>query len=132
MYQEKAKEQASQDPAGVGSSRARNKMTTHFYKPTLEQFGEDDERKYYLIACDVFCLTGELEVLTPDQIADLPVIISWKGPTMTFSSDERECYKLLTDIIYDMNLMQDPQFVSFPVGKSLNIVKTPTQPKSWV
>ena len=117
MYQEKAKEQASQDPS---SNRVRNKKTMHFFKPTVEKLGQDDECKYYLIASEVFCLSGELRMLTPGEIADLPMIISWKGPPLSFSIDEKECFKLITDIIYDMNQMQDPEFVSFPVGKILN------------
>merc|ERR1719250_59439 len=30
--------------------------------------------------------------------------------------DEKECFRLLSEIIFDMNEMQDPRFVSFPVA----------------
>ena len=117
MFLSKVREQESQGIAGTEGSRNRGKRTMHFYKPTVEKFEEGEDAKYYLVAGEVFSLTGELRQLTDEEIADLPVIISWKGPNLNFEMDEKECFRLLSEIIFDMNEMQDPRFVSFPVGE---------------
>lgn len=88
----------------------------HFYKPAIEQIGVSDS--YYFIADDVFLLTGELRKLGPEELEDLPVTISWKGPRFNFSTDAKECLELLINILYTYNLLQpDKDFVSFPVGE---------------
>ena len=117
MFLSKVREQEGQGVDGTGGSRNKGKRTIHFYKPTVEKFDDGEDAKYYLVAGELFSLTGELKQLTDEEIADLPVIISWKGPNVKFEMDEKECFRLLTEIIFDMNKMQDPRFVSFPVGE---------------
>ena len=87
-------------------------MAMSFDKPTVELI----EEKYYLIANDVFSLSGIPKKLTSEVKADLPIQIKWKGPSLDFKVDVRECFKLLVDIIYDMNEMQDRRFASAPLG----------------
>ena len=55
--------------------------------------------------------------MTPSELRALPVILSWEGPVLTFQTDQESCITHLVDIIHDMNLMQDPEYVSLPVGK---------------
>merc|ERR1719334_1600355 len=109
LFKDRVRELADQVADGVigSTSLLRGKKTLHFYKPTVERFGNGDDSKYYLIACEIFCLTGELKKLTSEEMDNLPVIISWKGPRLNFSTDEKECFKLITDIIFDFNQMQD-------------------------
>ena len=56
-------------------------------------------------------------MLTPEEKQELPVIICWKGEACHFQTDEKETTRLLCQIISDMNLMQNPKFVSFPLGE---------------
>ena len=111
--------QASQGSLGsAGASNFRSKKTIHYTRPTVENFGEEDNPVYYLVACEVFLLTGDLLKLTPEEIEELPVIISWKGPTLSFNTDKEECFKLLTEIVSNFNMMQptDSEFKSFILG----------------
>ena len=102
---------ASQDP---GAPRHKPKKAVQYFKPTVEEF----LGKFFLISSEVWSLGGEgPRQLTPDEIQELPVIISWKGPECFFRSDIKECISLLCQIIGDMNLMQNHKFVSFPLGK---------------
>ena len=57
--------------------------------------------------------------LSPDEIADLPVEIVYVGEEnlITFLDDEEKAFTNLVSIIEKMNSMQDPKFVSFPLGK---------------
>ena len=91
------------------------KKTMEYYKPTVEEFGAT----IYLIASDVFVLGGKARKLTPEEVKELPFIISWKGTNYSFSSNELECITLLCAILRDVNKMQPMRFVSFPLGKSL-------------
>jgi hypothetical protein len=102
----------------LGSGSFRSKKTTHYTKPTVENFGDEDNPVYYLVACDVFLLTGDLVKLTPEEVEDLPVIISWRGPQLSFQTDKKECFKLLTEMIFNFNMMQpaNSEFKSFFLG----------------
>ena len=85
-----------------------------YYKPVVEKFSE----RYYLISSDVWLLGGGVPMmLTPEEKQELPVIICWKGEACHFQTDEKETTRLLCQIISDMNLMQNPKFVSFPLGE---------------
>ena len=54
-----------------------------------------------------------------DEIGKLPVEVIYIGPKApTYKTDEKDAIKLLLEIIKNMNLMQDPEFYSFPLGKS--------------
>ena len=56
--------------------------------------------------------------LSKEEISELPVDLIYLGSdTTVFINDEEEAFTKLVGIIYKMNLMQDPQFVSFPLGK---------------
>jgi hypothetical protein len=107
------KVEASQGSQGAGGSQAfRSKKTMHFTKPSVEQL----QGNYFLIAYDVFIISGKPRKLTPEEILELPVIISWKGPSFSFDTDEKMCFELLSKIIFDMNQMQDRRYTSFPMG----------------
>ena len=93
----------------VGNS----KKTKQFSKPTVEEI----EGNFYLIADDVFLLGEPSSKLDSDQLKDLPFNISWSGPKLNFKIDPRECYRLLLEVISDMNKMQkDKKYLGFPVG----------------
>ena len=70
-----------------------------------------------MIAVDVFLISGDARKLDRQEVDELPVVISWKGPKYCFETDKKECFELLVKIISDMNSMQNPKFVSFPLGK---------------
>jgi hypothetical protein len=113
VFKDKMKMEASQGLGpSQGSQQFRGKKSIKFYKPSVAEFNN----AYYLIASDVFLLGGKPRKLTPEDIQELPVIISWKGPDYHYKTDEKECFQLLCKIIFDMNLMQNPKFVSFPLG----------------
>ena len=107
---------ASQAP---GTQRVRAKKAIQYLKPTVEEFGE----RYFLISSDVWLLGGGVpRMLTHEEVQELPVIISWKGEPCHFHTDEKETMSLLCQIISDMNKMQNPKFVSFPLGKKTSIL----------
>ena len=106
----KNKEQASQ-----GLTGSRGKRSMHFTKPTVEKLGDE----FFLVACDVFNLSAApIRKLSIEEIDELPVIISWKGPKISYETDPKKCFELLVEILADMNLMQDPAYRSFPLGES--------------
>ena len=109
---ERVKElRASQVP---GSQRARPKKIMQYHKPTVEDF----DGSFFLISSEIWSLGEVPRKLTPEEIQELPVSISWKGPDCHFQSDQKECCRLLCQIISDMNMMQNEKFVSFPLGNS--------------
>jgi hypothetical protein len=87
-----------------------------FYKPTVEEI----EGSFYLIASSIYLLGGHPRKLTQDDIQQLSVIISWRGPVCEFITEEKECIRLLFQILEDMNNMQDPTYVDFPLGRFAN------------
>ena len=118
MFKEKQKLERSQgNGSSQGSQRFLGKKSVQYYKATVEEFNG----RYYLIGSEVFLLGGEGRKLTDDEVLNLPVIISWKGPDHEFVWDEKECLELLCQILKDMNEMQNPKYKSFPLGKFTNI-----------
>ena len=103
---------ASQGMGSQGTQSQLGKKTLHLSKITVEKLLES----YYLIAYEVFIIDDKPRKLTSEEIQDLPVNISWSGPQYDFDTDEKTCFKLLTEIIFDMNIMQNPKFSSFPLG----------------
>ena len=92
--------------------------------PEVEKIGD----AYYWIAGsgEVHLLNHERNAenkfyarkLSPDEIADLPVEIVYVGnENFIFLDDEERAFTILVSIIEKMNSMQDPKFVSFPLGK---------------
>ena len=78
---------------------------------------EEFDGQYLLISSDVWLLGGgEPRILSPEEIKELPVIICWKGEPCHFQADKEKAIGLLCQIVTDMNLMQNPKFVSFPLG----------------
>ena len=56
--------------------------------------------------------------LGPEEILCLPVDIVYVGEdTPRYLDDEEEAFAKLVKIIENMNLMQDKEFVSFPLGR---------------
>ena len=72
--------------------------------------------KMYLIATDVFLLGLPVLKLSPEEVLALPVKVSWSGPQLRFETDSESCFRILAEIFYDFNLMQNKNFVSFPIG----------------
>ena len=115
-YNEKQKEMRASQAPGTQRQRVTAKKTAHYYKPTVEEF--DD--RFYLISSDVWLLGGgEPRKLSQDEVEALPIIFSWRGPGCHFRTDMKECTRLLCEIIRDMNIMQNPKFISFPLGKNI-------------
>ena len=92
----------------------------------MDKIGDD----IYLIANRVYRLnrvsmdpsdnhTPYATELTPEEVHNLPVNISYIGPELEFECDEAAFARLYTDIIRDSNVMQSPDFVSAPVGEFL-------------
>ena len=92
--------------------------------PSVEKIGD----AYYWIAgsAEVHLLNHErneenkfyARKLSPDEIAQLPVEIVYVGQeNLIFLDDEEKAFTILVSIIEKMNSMQDPKFVSFPLGK---------------
>ena len=120
------KEQASQGfpqsgAAGAGTSSGVGKKSMHFTEPAVEKF----EENYYMIAYDVFNLgkpgsplESPLRKMTADEIEQLPVIISWKGPKLNFETDFEQCVTHIAEVLFDFNLMQprNCKYVSFGLG----------------
>jgi hypothetical protein len=118
VFKEKQKLERSQgNGSSQGSQRFLGKKSVQYYKAAVEEFNG----RYYLIGSEVFLLGGEGRKLTDDEVLNLPVIISWKGPDHEFVWDEKECLELLCQILKDMNEMQNPKYKSFPLGKSTNV-----------
>ena len=108
------KEQASQGlpPSGADVTYT-GKKSLQFSKPTIEKIGEE----YFLVAHEVYNLSASpVKRMTEMELMGLPVILSWKGPPLRFETDRASCLRLLLDIIYNMNIMQDTEYVSLPVG----------------
>ena len=85
----------------------------NYDRPQLDKLGD----RYYFISKDIYDVTDEPHILNEDEIELLPLKIIYTGPRIEFSTDEKQCYKLLIDIIEKFNLMQNPKFYSFPLGK---------------
>ena len=97
-----------------GGLPAKSKKTVQFYKPSIECLQED----YYLIASDIFSLAGSCRKLTREEIDSLPILVSWKGVDFRYHTSKEKCFRLLTLIIFDVNLCQNKRFVSFPLGST--------------
>ena len=101
------------------------KETLELSSPSIKLIGD----KYYWIAGaeEVHLLNHKRSIgdktkyskkLSKEKISELPVDLIYLGSdTTVFINDEEEAFTKLVGIIYKMNLMQDPQFVSFPLGK---------------
>ena len=64
--------------------------------------------------------SGYAKKLDREEIDQLPVEVVYVGPdSHAFVDDEEKAFSNLVGIIARMNLMQDQQFVSFPLGKKL-------------
>lgn len=72
--------------------------------------------KLYLIACDIFLLGLPVLKLSQEEVSALSVKVSWSGPQLSFQTDSETCFRILAEIFYDFNLMQNKKFVSFPIG----------------
>ena len=110
-FKAKVKNEASQ-----GVPPVKSKKTLKFYRPTVECF----ENICYLIAAEIFCITGVCKKLTVEERNRLPILVSWKGGDCRYELDQEQCLRLLTMIIFDTNLMQNRRFASFPLGNILH------------
>jgi hypothetical protein len=56
--------------------------------------------------------------LNSEEISELPLEVVYVGPmNLAFLDDDEAAFTKLVKIIQNMNMMQDPDFVGFPVGK---------------
>ena len=95
--------------------------------PSIQQI----DGKFYWIAGaeEVHLLNHERTVgsgasyarkLGTEEIAELPIELVYVGPdTIGFINDEEKAFTNLVGILERMNLMQDPKFVSFPLGNAV-------------
>ena len=113
----KEKQKLERTQRSQGGQVPKQKKAIQFYKPTVEEI----DGSYYLIGSSIFKLGGAPRKLTQEDIQQLPVIISWRGPECDFYTDSKECIRLLCQIIEDMNMMQNPTYVDFPLGRFANL-----------
>lgn len=102
-YQEKMDEDPSQR-----DERPRRDYT----RVTIEKVNGS----YFLIGEDIFNLSAGI-VLTTEMVKELPFQINYTGPPIHYKTNQEEAFAILLRIISNANKMQDPRFVSFPVGK---------------
>ena len=58
--------------------------------------------------------------LSSEEIETLAVEVVWTGDeNKEYSDNDGEAFDLLVSLIRNMNMMQDPDFHSFPLGKLL-------------
>jgi hypothetical protein len=114
----KEKQKLERTQRSQGGQVPKPKKTKQFYKTTVEEI----DGSYYLIGSSIFKLGGNPSKLTQEDIQELPLIISWRGPMCEFITDEKECIRLFCQIIEDMNNMQNPTYVDFPLGRFANFV----------
>ena len=62
--------------------------------------------------------------LSVEEIQNLPFDIVYEGEEISYLDDEEEAFSKLVKIIENMNLMQDKDFVSFPLGISQLFITT--------
>ena len=94
------------------SGSTSRKRSMQFSKPTIVEL----EGNLYLVAEDIFILGHPAVKLNKEEVDDLPVIVCWTGPHLNFETDEKTFYSLLSELFGDFNLMQNRNFVSFPIG----------------
>ena len=102
---------------------SNRKKILEIVSPSIQIVGD----KYYWIAGteEVHLLDheraaggGYARKLEKEEISQLPVEVVYVGPDSNgFVDDEEKAFANLVAIIAKMNLMQDQQFVSFPLGK---------------
>ena len=88
------------------------KKSMQFRKPTIVEL----EGNLFLVSGDIFSLWHPAMKLSQEEVDALPVIVCWTGPQMNFETDEKTFYSLLSEVFGDFNLMQNRNFVSFPIG----------------
>ena len=92
-------------------------------KPSIEKIGE----KFYWICSseEVHLINHErsedvnfyAHKLTVEELDDLPVEVVYVGTdNFSFLDDEQAALSILVKIIEKMNMMQAPEFYSFPLG----------------
>ena len=84
----------------------------YYSKVTIEKV----DSTYYMIASEVFDLS-EGRVLSNDDLKLLPFHITYRGPEVQYRANQEEAFTLLMRIFINANKMQNPEFVSFPVGE---------------
>ena len=108
----------------------QRKTCKEYTRPQMDKIGD----QIYFIANKVYCLNRVsmapsddhvpyARELTPEEVKNLPVNISYIGPELEFDCDEEAFARLYTDIIRDCNVMQSREFVSAPVGEFFHFLK---------
>ena len=98
------------------------------------------EANYYWVAgTDIYLINHDIsegmasfaKVLTQEEISLLPIEIVYTGPHQDFNTDEEEAFRLVARVIELMNMMQDPEWHSYPLGtyNSLNYYCCHTWPQ---
>jgi hypothetical protein len=97
----------------LGGLGGNSRKTKQYSKPTIEEI----DKQYYLVADEIYLLDDPPTKLSQDQVNELPFNIAWNGPKLSFKVDPKECYRLLLEVISDMNAMQkNKKYLAFPVG----------------
>ena len=96
-----------------GSGGPKRKKSQQFKKPAIIEI----EDRFYLVASDIFLLGPAVVKLSHEEVLELPVTICYSGPVKNFEADLRSCYSLLSEIFTMYNSLQNPRFVSFPIGR---------------
>ena len=104
MYQE------GKDNLGAGGRDLRPAM--EYLRPTVEKHGG----RWYFFCSDVFDLSNEARKLTPDDLEQLPIRVTYTGEAYEFKTDLREAYILLMRIFRIGNMMQDRENYSWLLG----------------
>ena len=88
-----------------------------FGEPTVKRIGS----KLYLIASDVFDLSNGDKCLSNDDLKSFPDRYVYSGLEFRFKTEEAEAFQIFFSIVAKMNSMQDPDFYSFALGKTMQL-----------
>ena len=96
-----------------------------YTKLTVEKF----DGRYYLIASEIYDLSGGGKCLSDGEKKSLPFNLTYSGPEVKFKTDEKTAYEILLRIISNANKLQDAQYYSFILGSlcffNIKIIKIP-------
>ena len=102
----------------MGGPERNSKKTKQYTKPTIEEI----DGQFFLIADEIYLLSEHPTKLCPDQVNELPFNIAWNGPRLSFKVDPKECYRLLFELISDMNAMQkNKKYLGFCIGTNFSL-----------
>ena len=94
-----------------------------FEKPEIVRMKINDQLKVLFVATEIYMLSDKepsdvtgARVLTPEEVAALPVQLQYTGPPTDFSCNEEEFFTQFLSLIGHINSLQDDDIFSFPLG----------------